>query len=92
MSYDDWLQDPYIQQGYRDAVIEAEAERLYNSYNRKELFPEFLITYGEEIQHDNPILNAVKQRDFETVGGLLLAAFEQHLSELADYEASIQDR
>lgn len=87
MSYDQWLQAPYVEQAFRDAKWEKDAERFYKSYDRKELFPEFLISYGEVIKDDNPILSAVKQRDFEAVGGLLLEAFEQHLSELADYEA-----
>lgn len=92
MNYDQWLEAPYIEQGLHEAQMEIDAERIYNSYDRKELFPEFLIIYGEEIKDDNPILSAVKQRDFEAVGGLLLAAFEAHLSELADYDAQLSQR
>jgi len=93
MSYDSWLQAPYVEKAFRDAEWEKDAERLYKNYDRKALFPEFLAIYGEEIKDDNAILSAVKQRDFEAVGGLLLEAFEQYLSELADYEADrLQDR
>jgi hypothetical protein len=87
MSYDNWLQEPYTSAALRDAQWERNAERIYKSYNRKELFPEFLITYGEEIKDDNPILAAVAQRDYEAIGGLLLEAFEVHLSKLAEYDA-----
>lgn len=93
MNYDQWLDAPYIEQGLREAQMEIDAERIYNSYDRKVLFPEFLTWYGEDIKDDNPILAAVKQRDFEAIGGLLFAAFEQYLSELADYEAErLSDR
>jgi len=87
MNYDNWLQEPYTSAALRDAQWERNAERIYKSYNRKELFPEFLITYGEEIKDDNPILAAVAQRDYEAIGGLLLEAFEVHLSKLAEYDA-----
>lgn len=87
MTHDKWLEAPYNEQAKR----EADAERIYESYDRKELFPEFLIIFGEELKDDNAILNAVQQRDFEAVGGLLLAAFEAHLSELADYDAEVQN-
>lgn len=87
MTHDEWLKAPYDEQAKR----EADAERIYESYDRKELFPEFLIIFGEELKDDNAILNAVQQRDFEAVGGLLLAAFEAHLSELADYDAEVQN-
>ena len=85
MNYDDWLQAPYIE--LHNAQWEKDAERIYNSYDRKVLFPDFLTWYGEEIKNDNPILSAVKQRDGEAVGGLLLEAFEVYLSELAEYDA-----
>lgn len=87
MTHDQWLEAPYDEQAKRA----AEAERIYNSYSRKELFPEFLIIFGEDLKDDNAILNAVQQRDFEAIGGLLLAAFEAHLSELAEYDAEIQN-
>lgn len=87
MTHDEWLEAPYNEQAKR----EAEAERIYAGYSRKDLFPEFLIIFGEELKDDNAILNAVQQRDFEAVGGLLLAAFEAHLSDLADYDAEVQN-
>lgn len=87
MSLDQWLQAPYVEQGLRDAKIEVEAERIFAAYDRKEMFADFLVTLGEEIKDDNPILAAVKQRDYEAIGGLLMAAFEEHLSELADADA-----
>lgn len=69
------------------AQLERDAERIFVQYNRKELFPEFLSVFGEEIEQDNPICNAVAQRDFEAIGGLLYKAFEEYLSECAEYEA-----
>ena len=70
MNYDNWLQEPYTSAALRDAQWERNAERIYKSYNRKELFPEFLSVFGEEIEQDNPICNAVAQRDFEAIGGV----------------------
>ncbi len=46
MNYDQWLDAPYIEQGLREAQMEIDAERIYNSYDRKVLFPEFLTWYG----------------------------------------------
>jgi hypothetical protein len=70
-----------------EAQLERDAEQIYLGYSRKELFPEFLEHYSGAIKGDNPLLSAVQQRDYEAVGGLLCAAFEEYLSECAEYDA-----
>jgi hypothetical protein len=67
--------------------VEIDAERIYLAYDRKELFPEFLEYFSGEIKSDNPIISALGQRDYEALGGLLVAAFEDYLSECAEYDA-----
>lgn len=70
-----------------EAQLEREADRIYEKYDRAELFPEFLEIFSGEIDDKSPVCIAVKQRDFEALGGLLVAAFEEHLSECAEYDA-----
>jgi hypothetical protein len=74
------------------AKFERDAEQIYKGYNRAELFAEFLEWYSGKLEAESSICSAVKQCDYEAVGGLLCAAFEDYLSECADYDARrIQD-
>lgn len=65
--------------------VERDAENIFLAYKRDEMFPEFLETYSRDVSEQ--ILTAVKQRDFEAIGGLLYKELELFLSDLAEYEA-----
>jgi len=67
--------------------LERDAEQIFKGYKRDELFNEFLEWYSGEINAQSPVCVAVKQRDYEAVGGLLCEAFELYLSECAEYDA-----
>lgn len=67
--------------------LERDAEQIYKGYKRDELFREFLEWYSGEINAQSPVCVAVKQRDYEAVGGLLCEAFELYLSDCAEYDA-----
>lgn len=78
MSYDTYLAAPYLDE---DRFVEK-AERILASMNKAAEWPEFLEWYVQEGE-DEGVINAVKQRDFEAIGGLLYAAFEDYLWEAA---------
>ena len=88
MDYDRWLEAPYEAKAKKEDIFEKSFGQHYTcAMNRpEETFYEFLQWFVEETD-DKEIINAVKQRDFESLGGLLYARYESYVQESAERSA-----
>ena len=82
MTYDTYLVEPYIAEDRALEDVENRAYEIMDGYDRAKEWPGFLAWYAEE-EDDEGCINAVKQRDFEAIGGILYAAFDGYLWECA---------
>lgn len=86
MDYDRWLQLPYEQQEKEMAQIEKVADELF--HDPEASFYEFLNWFIEK-PNDKEIIDAVRQQDFEALGGLIYARYEDFIWDAA--EESVQN-
>lgn len=86
MDYDRALEAPYEAKAKQEDKIERIVDDMID--RPEDTFSEFLAWFAEE-PNDVQIIAAVKQRDFEALGGLLYKRYQEYVWEAAEIVSEV---